>query len=108
MYFVNLLLLQGILLVSSGDNMDLWWDKSHSRYLNLVGTAADALPYFTTGITNHLQGVPDPGDAQNAGVVLSADFTFNWDNWASAPAQDGVARGCASLCFSDVTLMPTS
>jgi len=63
---------KGILLISSGDNIDLWWDKSHSRYLNL--------------------GVPNPGQAQNAGVVLASDFTFNWDNWASAPAQDGVAR----------------
>ena len=43
---------KGILLVS-GDNGATYWDKSHSRYLNL--------------------GVPNPGQAQNAGVPIAAD-----------------------------------
>jgi hypothetical protein len=49
----------------------MWWDKMHSRFLNL--------------------GVSDPGDAQGAGIPIASNGTWYWDDWASSP-NDNVAN----------------
>lgn len=56
-------------VLTSGDGGQTWWDKSHGPYRNKQ--LAD--PGY------------DAGDAQNAGVVLQADFTWKLANYQASP-----------------------
>jgi len=58
-----------VAVLTSGDGGVTWWDKSHGPYRNKQ--LAD--PGY------------DAGDAQNAGVVLQADFTWKLENYQASP-----------------------
>jgi len=58
-----------VAILTSGDGGKTWWDKSHGPY------------------RNHQLADPgyDAGDAQNAGVVVKADWTFTLQGYQASP-----------------------